>query len=103
MKIGVSHSEHRIRALKTVSSRFFTMRHISSGGGACRFSCTISKKVLSKATERNRVKRRVRAALKEVLPVEGVYVIQIKPPAVDAPYTTLTQEGRHLFNKLLGG
>lgn len=59
------------------------------------FAVVVSKKVSAKATHRNRLKRRVRAALREVaesLKTPAVVVVHTLPAAKEAELTDLQQE-----------
>jgi ribonuclease P protein component len=99
MRSGLSHSDHALRPVKTVSGRFFTLQRLSSLGNETRFSCSISKKIAPRAVDRNRARRRVRAAFR-LIGRSGLFVIQIKKPALLAHYTELTEELRALSERL---
>jgi len=56
-----------------------------------RFGFTVSKKI-GKAVVRNRVRRRLKAAVRELLPLARAgldYVVIARQPAVELPYTDL--------------
>ncbi len=99
MRSGLSHQEHALRPVKTVSGRFFTLQSLPFLGSKLRFSCSISKKVAVRAVDRNRARRRVRAAFRSVAR-PGLFVIQIKKSALTASYTEITEELRALTEKM---
>lgn len=99
MRTGLSHKEHALRPVKIISGRFFTLQKLPFLGGKTRFSCSISKKVAVKAVDRNRARRRVRAAFRAITK-PGLFVIQIKKPALVASYTEIIDELRALTEKM---
>lgn len=82
------------------SGRLFNIQKLPYSGSEARFSCSISKKVASKATERNRVRRRVRAAFRDVAKGPGLFVIVIKKPALLAAYDELREELKLAYSKI---
>ncbi len=63
----------------------------SGEANGSRFGFTVSKKV-GKAVVRNRVRRRLMAAARELLPLtraEFDYVVIARPPAIERPYADL--------------
>lgn len=69
-----------------------------------RIGYTVSKRVSKKAVIRNRIKRRLRAAVSEVMPTEGRggydYVIIARADAATAPFTDVIQRLRFALNWL---
>jgi ribonuclease P protein component len=72
-------------------------------GGAARIGFTVSRKV-GNAVERNRAKRRLRAAAREVLPMHAQpgldYVIVGRRQTLDRPYAALVGDLRDAMRRL---
>lgn len=70
-----------------------------------RIGFTVTKK-LGKAVARNRIKRRLRAAARQTLPVYGEagcdYVVVARPPALTAPFASLLDDFEHALISLSG-
>jgi ribonuclease P protein component len=67
-----------------------------------RVGISISKKVSKKAVIRNRIKRQIRAALRELLPkMDGIWqiVIVVKVGATECKYEHFLRELKQLFKK----
>lgn len=67
-----------------------------------RFGISISRKVNKKATSRNRIKRQIRSALRQLLPkIEPGWdcVLSVKPSAVQCNYSQFLQELKQLLAK----
>ena len=66
-----------------------------TGGDSCRVGFVVTKK-MGKATVRNRIKRRLRAAVRAVFPLQAKpgfdYVLIARPIAVTRPYEELTAD-----------
>lgn len=100
MRHSLTHEELQMRPEKSTSSRFFTIRRISVAAQArTRFSCVISKKIAHKAVDRNRAKRRVRSAF-PLDAARGLYVIQIKKPALTASFSEMRVDIQALLQSL---
>jgi ribonuclease P protein component len=71
---------------------FLVQAHDRRDGAQPRIGFTVTRKTGS-AVERNRIRRRLRAAAHDVLPASGQrgfdYVLVARRPALDAPYQTL--------------
>lgn len=71
--------------------------------GEARLGITASRKV-GNAVQRNRVRRRLRAAAREILPVEGAagmdYVVIGRKATLDRPYADLLRDLRTAVRKL---
>lgn len=71
--------------------------------GSMRVGFTVSKKV-GNAVERNRVRRRLRAAADRVLPADGRtgrdYVVIGRKAALERPFSDLVQDMRTAINKV---
>jgi ribonuclease P protein component len=68
-----------------------------------RIGITVSQKVSKRAVVRNQLKRRVRAALRELLPQikSGLWlVINLRPEAVQCEYAEILRELEELLTKL---
>jgi ribonuclease P protein component len=76
------------------------------GGGGCRFGQTIPKKIWKNATDRNRVRRRLRALVLDVLapnPPMGVDLVLLpRSSARLAPREVLEKDLRWALKRLLG-
>lgn len=61
-----------------------------------RFGITVTKKLEKSAVRRNRMKRRLRAVCKDVLPAYGTagtdYILIARPDTATRPYTDLKQD-----------
>ena len=88
-----------LRPEKVVSGRLFTLQRLPSPRKETRFSCSISKKVVGKAVDRNRMRRRTRAAFRGVAK-PGLFVIHIKKPALLISYKEVVEELRTLVEKM---
>ena len=67
-----------------------------------RFGISISRKVTKKATSRNRIKRQIRSALRQLLPkIEPGWdcILSVKPSAVQCNYSQFLQELKQLLAK----
>ena len=89
---------------KQFSSRmtFFVAPQPEPVSGAARIGITAGK-VLGKAVERNRIKRRMRAAIlasRETLPAGIDVVLHPRRNVLDAPWTELRDEVRRVFEKV---
>lgn len=86
--------------MKVVSGKLFSLAALSFAG-IPRFSCSVSKKVAHRAVDRNRAKRRARAAFLNVASkARGLYLVTIKKPALAAPFSSLEEELRMLLHML---
>ncbi len=99
MRAGLSHQDHARKPEKAASGRLFTIQRLPFQGDTARFSCVVSKKVARTAVDRNRVRRRVRAAFRPLV-VTGLFVIHIKKPALAAPFTEIARELAELSKKV---
>lgn len=63
----------------------------------------VTKKNFKKAVDRNRIKRKLRPILREILPIKAImgdYVVIAKLPALDAGHETLTKDVLWALKKL---
>lgn len=69
-----------------------------------KFACVVSKKVASKAVERNLIKRRSRAALQKHLTgtAPGSYVFYAKKDAAGASFASVEKDIKNLLSQLRG-
>ncbi len=69
-----------------------------------RVGFTVSKKVSKKAVERNRVRRRLRAAVEQVMPEKGEpgweYVVIGRLAALDAPFSIILRDMQYAVSKV---
>jgi ribonuclease P protein component len=77
------------------ASAFLVQARDRRDGAAPRIGFTVTRKTGS-AVERNRIRRRLRAAARAVLPVSAHrgfdYVLVARRPALDAPYAALVAD-----------
>lgn len=88
---------------RSVFGPFLTMRVRSSGEEGPRIAFITSTKVFKKAVDRNRVKRRLRAIVRELLaevPRRIHLLFIVKPEALKAPHLELTAEIKRLLEKI---
>ncbi len=85
----------RLRSGKKFHSRFFTLQAKRSPHTGTRYGLTVTTKV-GNAVVRNRIKRRLRQAALEVLPVHGKpeydYVLIAREAALSADFRSLLDE-----------
>lgn len=93
----------RLSPEKRLSTSLFSLT-VSKSSGAGAVACTVSKKVSPKAVVRNRVKRRMRAAVGELLPLPTgkALVFIAKRAAVDAEFETIKAEIAELVARTHG-
>ncbi len=71
----------------------FVVRARPSPNEEWRLGVAVGKKIAPKATERNRVKRRIREAVRQVgAPREFDYIVNAKRPALTAAYSAMVSE-----------
>ncbi len=89
------------RATRRVSGTFFSVS-VTSGGKTARFGVVVSKKVATKAVDRNLVKRRWRASLLKHLSAvpAGVYVFVAKRDAAGASFADIRDDVAMLIGRL---
>ncbi len=88
---------------RSVFGPYATLRVRSIKEGSPKIAFITSTKVMKKAVDRNRVKRRMRAVLRELLtaaPQKTHLLFILKPEIADVPYTGLVAEVRRLFEKV---
>ena len=71
-----------------------------------RATCIVSKKVATKATARNLIKRRLREILHEEFlgrPLSGAVIVRTKRAAATAPYASLKKELTSLLSRVASG
>lgn len=74
---------------RVIRGHYFAVRRTKTSSE--RNVCSISKKELPRAVDRNREKRRCRALLRQISP-EGTLHVEIKRAAKDAPFAALREE-----------
>lgn len=88
---------------RSVFGPFVTMRVRSTGEEGPRIAFITSTKVFKRSVDRNRVKRRLRAILRELLaevPKKIHLLFIVKPEALKAPHLDLVAEIRRLLTKI---
>ena len=84
-----------IKAVRRVHGSFFTLS-ISSGGGALKCACVVSKKVALRANARNLIKRRFRAIIRSYMAEHAIspatLVITAKKQAKDATFDQIKKD-----------
>ena len=86
---------------KVEHSSYFSVRSLldsSTESPNIRVSCIVSKKVVSNATERNKLKRRMREALRGVVIPSGVHLVYAKKSAVTLSFSEIREHLRTLFS-----
>lgn len=96
-----------IRSLKPekrLNTSLFSLS-ISKNGGGTRCACVVSKKVSPKAVVRNRVKRRMRAALLKTAPLPPAVslVLTAKKTAIDADFSAIHEDIVALVHRVRSG
>lgn len=101
----------RLRTGKAYRTDGFTLRMATSSPtlkehreSQCRVGITVSKHCSKKAVERNRIKRRLRAIIREVWPALGKaghdYVLIARIEALTLPYERLQSDVARALKKL---
>jgi len=62
---------------------------IVSSGPRTKVACIVTKKIAAKASARNLIKRRTRAAIPKTLPKGTVFILQAKREAAGASFTEM--------------
>jgi ribonuclease P protein component len=93
----------RLTPEKRQSSGLFSLI-VAKTPGKSALACTVSKKVSPRAADRNRVKRRMRAAMRAFLPFppETSFIVIAKKAAVDATYAQVEHDLRQLMSRAIG-
>lgn len=94
----------RLKPEKRLNSSLFSLSY-TGGTGAGKAACVVSKKVSAKATIRNTIKRRMRAALRDVapLPRDVSLVLAAKRSTVDVAYAELRADLAELVGRIRSG
>lgn len=91
-----------LRSPRRMHGRLFSLTFAALPTGEPRFAFVVSKKVAARATDRNLIKRRCRAALRDAM--EGVpagsYIFYAKKDAAKATYRELAADIRQLIEGL---
>jgi ribonuclease P protein component len=91
------------RAARAPAGVFLVQARDRHDEGAARIGYTVTKKV-GNAVERNRIRRRLRAAARAVVPHAGHegfdYVLVARRTALSAPYATLVAELERTLGRL---
>lgn len=91
----------RIKGARRIHGVLFSLSLSPREDGA-KATITVSKKVSPKAVERNRVKRRARAALSPLMKQlpPGAYVFSARPPAREASFAAIREDIAALARKV---
>jgi ribonuclease P protein component len=91
----------RITGARRIHGALFSVA-LSPAAATAKVVITVSKKVSPKATERNLVKRRAKAALTPLLKhlPPGAYVFSARPAAREATYTSIQTDIASLARKI---
>lgn len=84
-------------------NQYCNIRYQANGLDYCRFAVIVSNKISKKATERNKVRRRIKAVLKENLSkFSGNYdiVITVLSPLTQLDFTQLRENFINLLKKI---
>jgi ribonuclease P protein component len=83
-----------------VNGSLFTLTLTFFGENA-KFACVVSKKIDSKAHKRNLIKRRTRAAFREMsVIVPGIYIYTARKPAAEASYQDILADLRTILGTI---
>ena len=95
----------RLRRGRRSNAPAFLLQSMPNGGGVVRVGYTVTKKV-GNAVCRNRIKRRFRAAARDVVPHHAApghdYVLIARPGAEDRPYPALLDDLRRALKHARG-
>src|SRR4051812_13708290 len=84
-----------------ISGSLFILTTGPSGLATNKYACIVSKKVSSKATERNTIKRRCRAALRLLQAPRGkMFVFTAKSSSRDATYAEIKADVARLLGRI---
>lgn len=93
-------------ALRVPGQSFLLQGRDRKDGSASRIGFTVTKKT-GTAVERNRIRRRLRAAAKDVVTASGHpgfdYVLVARRPAISEPFDTLKHEMKRALTRLHSG
>ena len=81
--------------IRRIHGAFVVLAYATLPSGGARFTCVVSKKTARLAKDRNRIKRRVRAIVREVLAkfdAPLLLIFNAKPPAKTASGAALREE-----------
>ncbi|MBP9757593.1 MAG: ribonuclease P protein component [Candidatus Pacebacteria bacterium] len=94
----------RLKPEKRLNSSLFSLSY-SASDGVGKAACVVSKKVSAKATIRNTVKRRMRAALRDIpsLPGGVSLVLAAKRSTADVAYAELRADLIELIGRVRSG
>jgi len=93
-------------ALRVPAGPFLLQGRARDDQGSARIGFTVTKKT-GNAVERNRIRRRLRAAAKSVFPRAGHqgfdYVLVARRPAISAPFSRIESEMEQALTRLHSG
>jgi ribonuclease P protein component len=93
-----------LKTLRKEQGKLFVLSVAKSPDNKPRFTCVVSKKIAHKAHERNLIKRRTRAAFREISPIAPLaYVFSAKRAAKDIAYAEVSLDVKCLVEKSLAG
>lgn len=86
---------------KITASPFFVMRYDTNMDENLHCAVIVGKKVDRKATERNKIKRKVVSTIQEILPVKTPYsiVFYARKPIIEKSNTEIKEELLKIFKK----
>ena len=95
----------RLRRGRRSNAPAFLMQSLPNDAGVVRVGYTVTKKI-GNAVRRNRIKRRLRAAAREVIPHHAApghdYVLIARPGAAERPYAALLDDLRRALKHARG-
>lgn len=84
---------------KTIASGLFFLKFIKNDFKVNRFAFVVSRKISNKAVERNKVKRRLREAVKQFAISQGFdFIIIARPVIVKANFQEIKDSINEIFN-----
>ena len=87
-----------------VGNRCFVLIYLKNDLSYSRVGIIVSKKVSKLATVRNKIKRRIRNCIRELLPYltnNWDLVIVAKKPILDEPFSALKEDLKVIFKKII--
>ena len=94
--------DHLFKCGKKINFPIFTIRYLDNGLNKSRFAVVVSNKISKKATERNKIKRRVREIIRTNLSnfrQHSDLLISVLPPIKSLDYSELREKTINILQK----
>lgn len=102
--VGLSRADFKdFKPERRIQGRLFSLLIKSSSEGRAQYGCVVSKRIATRATVRNRIKRLCREALRNMGSVSaphGTFVFYAKNPSSTASYKEVSEDIAALFSKV---